>query len=140
MLVLAFVQALSSRLTGWTGTTGRVLLTLAAVAISTSAFRTDRVPGTPSTWHGYVHTISFVVILTASVLGMVFAGLSLRRRAGWRTWGTVTALLGPWQFVMFAFGGALLPGDTSFYLFILTLFGWILQTARLLLRESGQAQ
>ncbi len=128
-LVLAFVTALGAHLHGWRGGTARVLLTLTALAMCTSAFRTDPVPG-PMSWHGLVHALSFVVVVATSVFGLVFAGLALRREPGWRRWGTATALLGPWQALTFTVGGGLLPGDTAFYVFLLTLFGWIGLTGR----------
>jgi len=40
-----------------------------------------------------------------------------------------------WQALMFTIGGGLLPGDASFYLFVLGSFGWISATGRRLARE-----
>ncbi|HET7355456.1 MAG TPA: DUF998 domain-containing protein [Nocardioidaceae bacterium] len=132
VLVLLFVGGLATLLRRWTGLVGRVLLTVTGVAMVTSAFTTDRVPG-PATWHGTVHALSFFAIVLSSTLGLLFAGLALRRTPGWRAWGTTTALLGPWQFILFTFGGGLLPGEVAFYVFVLTLFGWIAATGRRLL-------
>lgn len=124
LLVLALVQALAAHLHHWKGVVGRVLLTVAGLAISASAFTTDRVPG-PVTWHGAIHRGAFLGVLLGSVLGMLFAGLALRTEDAWRRWGTATAVLAGWQAVVFVVGGDVLPGDTSFYVFLLGVFGWL---------------
>jgi hypothetical protein len=134
VLVVLFVAGLAPLLHRWTGLVGRSLLTVTGIAILTSAFTTDQVPG-PATWHGTVHAVSFFVILVSSTFGLLFAGLALRRAPGWGAWGTITALLGPWQIIVFTVGGGLLPGDVSFYVFVLTLFGWIAATGRRLLHS-----
>lgn len=133
LLVLALVQGISLHLHRWTGRTGRVLLTLAGIAVCTSAFRTDAVPG-PVSWHGAVHAGSFVVVALCSTFGLLFAGLSLRREPGWREFGTGTACLAAWQVLVFTVGGGLLPGDANFYVFLLGLFGWFFAAGRRLAR------
>jgi len=134
ILVVLFVAGLAAHLRRWTGVVARALLGLAGLAITASAFTTDRVPG-PTTWHGAVHATSFFVVVLSSTFGLLFAGLSLRSAPGWRRWGTATALLAVWQVLMFTVGGGLLPGDASFYVFVLTLFGWIAATGRRLLHQ-----
>ena len=129
VLVLTLVQGLSAYLHRWTGTTGRLLLALAGVAMCASAFRTDHVPG-PVSWHGAIHAISFFVVVAGSTFGLLFAGLSLRREPGWRSFGTATACLTAWQVLMFTIGGGVLPGDANFYLFLLGLFGWLFVAGR----------
>src|SRR5690349_24509938 len=54
LLVLGLVLGLAVHLHGRSGVAGRVLLTLGGMAVSTSAFTTDRVPG-PVSWHGAIH-------------------------------------------------------------------------------------
>lgn len=135
LLVLALVTGLSRHLSGWTGGTARVLLTLAGLAFCTSAFRTDHVPG-PWSWHGTIHAISFVVVAGGTTFGMLFGGLSLRRSPQWRGFGTATACLAVWQVLVFTVGGGVLPGDTGFYLFLLGLFGWFFAAGRRLLRPA----
>ena len=127
LLVLAFVQGLSAHLHRWTGVVARVLLMLGGVAVSTSAFTTDRVPG-PVSWHGAIHAGSFLAVLLGTVLGALFAGLSLRHEPGWHRWGTGTALFAVWQVAAFAVGGRLQSGDVSFYVFLLGLFAWLAAT------------
>lgn len=129
LLVLTLIQGLSAHLHRWSGVTGRVLLTLAGIAVCTSAFRTDVVPG-PVSWHGAIHTGSFVVVAVGSTFGLLFAGLGLRRQPGWRAFGTVTACLAGWQVLVFTVGGGLLPGDANFYVFLLGIFGWFFATGR----------
>ena len=136
LLVLGLVSGLSRHVSGWTGVVARGVLTLAGLAVCTSAFRTDPVPG-PWSWHGTIHAISFLVVAAGSTLGLLFAGLSLRRNPRWRTFGTATALLAGWQVLVFTVGGGLLPGDTNFYLFLLGLFGWFFATGRRLSRGTA---
>ena len=135
LLVLSCVQGLGAHLHWWTGKAGRVLLTVAGIAVCTSAFRTDVVPG-PVSWHGAIHAGSFVVVAAGSTFGLLFAGLGLRREAGWRAFGTVTACLAGWQVLVFTVGGVLLPGDANFYLFLLGLFGWFFAAGRRLTKAT----
>lgn len=132
VLVVTFVAGLAPLLRRWSGWLGRALLTVTGLALTTSAFTTDRVPG-PATWHGTIHAISFFVVVLSSTFGLLFTGLALRRSPAWRGWGIMTAVLACWQALMFTVGGGLLPGDVSFYLFVLTMFGWIAATGRRLL-------
>lgn len=127
LLVLGLVQGLSAHLHRWSGVVARVLLTLGGIAVSTSAFTTDRVPG-PVSWHGAIHAGSFLVVLLGTVFGMLFAGLALRHEPGWRRWGTGTACFALWQAAAFLVGGRLQSGDVSFYVFLLGLFGWLAAT------------
>jgi len=127
LLVLGLVRGLAAHLHGKAGAAGRVLLTLGGMAVSTSAFTTDRVPG-PVSWHGAIHMGSFLVVLLGTVLGSLFAGLALRHEPGWRRWGTGTAWFALWQVAVFTVGGRLQSGDASFYVFLLGLFGWLAAT------------
>jgi hypothetical protein len=136
LLILMLVSGLARHLSGWTGATGRVLLTLAGLAAATSAFRTDPVPG-PTSWHGVIHAISFVVVALGSTLGLLFVGLSLRRTAAWRRFGTATAWLAGWQVLVFTVGGGLLPGDTGFYVFLVDFLGWVYLVGRRLVVQAA---
>jgi hypothetical protein len=134
--VVTFVQALALRLTGKVGAAGRVLLTLSGVAMMTSTFPTDHVPVVHQSWHGAIHGISFFAVVVTSVFGLLFTGLGLRRQPGWRRWGVLTAWLTLWQLLCFTVIGGLLPGDSGFYLFVLSLFGWVFLTGRQLLAST----
>lgn len=136
VLMLLFVQGLAAHLHGWNGVLARVLLTLAGLAICTSVFRTDPVPG-PTSWHGVVHGVSFFAVLFGTVLGMLFGGAALRREPGWRRWGWSTIAFGCWQVLVFTVGGGLLPGDAGFYVFLLGLFGWVFLTGRRLVHAAS---
>ncbi len=135
-LVVVFVQGLAGHLRRWNGAVARVLLTLVGVAMCTSTFRTDPVPG-PTSWHGAIHAVSFFVAVLGSVLGLFFAGTALRREPGWRRWGTGTLAFGVWQVLAFTVVGGLLPGDGGFYVFLLGLLGWFSLTGRRLAGEPG---
>lgn len=128
-LLVVFARGLAAHLRRWNGAVARTLLTVAGVAVCTSTFRTDPVPG-PTSWHGTVHAVSFFAVVLSTVLGMLFGGAALRRRPGWRRWGNVTLAWGAWQVLAFTVIGGLLPGDSGFYLFLLGLFTWVFLTGR----------
>jgi hypothetical protein len=64
-----------------------VLLALLGVALILAAFRVD-VPmltgGSPTTWHGWVHGIAFLLIIAIGVLAPLTMALAVRGDAGWR--------------------------------------------------------
>jgi Protein of unknown function (DUF998) len=101
-----------------------VLLALLGVALILAAFRVD-VPmltgGSPTTWHGWVHGIAFLLIIAIGVLAPLTMALAVRGDAGWRPIAVASVGAGA-LFVVFL----LLPwGNVSFLMAIVTLFAWI---------------
>ena len=101
-----------------------VLLALLGVALILAAFRVD-VPmltgGSPTTWHGWVHGIAFLLIIAIGVLAPLTMAFAVRGDAGWRPIAVASVGAGA-LFVVFL----LLPwGNVSFLMAIVTLFAWI---------------
>ena len=115
-----------------------VLLALLGVALILAAFRVD-VPmltgGNPVTWHGWVHGITFLLIIATGVLAPLAMALAVRGETGWRPIAIVSVGAGA-LFVVFLF----LPwGNASFLMAIVTLFAWIAAIAvRLALHQQSQ--
>jgi hypothetical protein len=78
--------------------------------------------GEPSSWHGVTHVLGFYLTLLSMAIAYSASGLALRGNPAWRRW----RLLGwtPLLLLIIMFTGAGLPGELSFYLFLLIGFGW----------------
>ncbi|HEX2774702.1 MAG TPA: DUF998 domain-containing protein [Micromonosporaceae bacterium] len=105
-----------------------VALTIAGLAIAASAFPVDAAmieTGDPSTWHGWIHGVAFLVALPSILFAPVATALALRGDRHWRPFGWLCVAATP---VMLAL--LLLPlGNAGFYLFLTTAFGWIFALA-----------
>jgi Protein of unknown function (DUF998) len=110
---------------------GPTLLFLAGVAMTFMGFRTDPIERVgPRSMHGLIHDSAFVIFVLAFLAGLFFLWRRFREKARWRgharyTLATVT-LAG---FLL------LLPG-VAYYLFLVTLLGWIEVTAVRLWRPA----
>jgi hypothetical protein len=122
LLVLVFVRALRHELPDRRSSrVASVLMTVMAVAMITSAAPTDRdFTASPSTWHGWMHGISFLVILLCTVVTPLVTARALRGEARWRPLGTVSVAVS----VVCALS-LFVPSQVGFYVFLVTLFGWI---------------
>lgn len=105
-----------------------VLLALLGVALMLAGFRVDTPMlsgGSPVTWHGWVHGIAFLLIITMGVLAPLTMALAVRGDADWRPIGVVS-LVASGLFVVFLF----VPwGNASFLMAIVTVFLWIASVA-----------
>jgi Protein of unknown function (DUF998) len=57
---------------------------VAGVAIVFAMFTTDGTTNQPTTWHGWIHSLSFLVHVFASMLGAVALAIQLRNNPEWR--------------------------------------------------------
>jgi hypothetical protein len=57
---------------------------VAGVAIVLAMFTTDGTTDQPTTWHGWIHSLSFLAHLFASMLGAVALAIQLRNNPEWR--------------------------------------------------------
>jgi hypothetical protein len=57
---------------------------LTGVAIVLAMFTTDGTTNQPTTWHGWIHSLAFLLHLFASLLGAVALAIQLRKNAQWR--------------------------------------------------------
>jgi hypothetical protein len=98
---------------------GTFLFACAGIALAMLAFTTDpTIRDTPSTWHGRLHDLSFVLLGLTLFPAMIILGFAFRNNEKWKnlsvyTWGTL-CLAAP----AFALKGA------AFYLFLLAILVW----------------
>lgn len=59
-------------------------LLLNGVGVLAATFTTDGTTNQPTTWHGWIHGIAFIVHLFATVLAALAVAIQLRNRAEWR--------------------------------------------------------
>jgi len=64
---------------------------LAGLAFLVSSFTTDGTSGEPTTWHGAVHALAFLLLAFSTLFGALVLAFQLRRDAAWR----VVALVAP---------------------------------------------
>jgi hypothetical protein len=125
ILTLLFGRGLRRALpAGRWSTAAATLVIVAGAAIAASAFPVDATmidTGNPSTWHGWIHGIAFLVVLPSILLAPLTAALALRHDASWRgpCWLSLAATP-----TMIALLAAPL-GNVGFYLFLTAAFGWI---------------
>src|ERR1700736_956056 len=58
---------------------------VAGVAVVLAIFTTDGTNGTPTTWHGTIHGIAFILLLFSTLLGSLAMAFQLRNHTGWRS-------------------------------------------------------
>ncbi|WKZ40891.1 MAG: DUF998 domain-containing protein [Anaerolineales bacterium] len=98
---------------------GSTLMMFAGLALAALSFTTDpTIRDTPSTWHGRLHDLSFVLLGLTLFPAMIALGFAFRSDEKWRnlslyTWGTL-ALAAP----AFALKGA------AFYVFLFAILVW----------------
>jgi hypothetical protein len=122
---LALRRALPAR--RWS-TVAAVLVIVAGAAIAASAFPVDSTmidTGNPSTWHGWIHGIAFLVALPSILLAPIATAVAMRHDARWHGLGWVSLAATP---LMIASLAAPL-GNAGFYLFLTVAFGWIAMIA-----------
>ena len=118
VFAVGFRREFRRRIPGAVATAGFCLV---VVGMLLNLAPTD-LPGEPTTWHGNVHVIGFLITVLGWVIAYSASGLALRGNPAWRRW----RLLGwtPLLLVLIFLAGGLLPGDVGFCLFILVGFGW----------------
>ena len=121
LLLLVFVRALRHELpAGRWGRAAASLMTVTAVALIAAAAPTDRdFTSAPSTWHGWAHGISFLVIVVCSLLAPLVTARALRGDQRWRPLAAASLAVGViCPLILFV------PSQVGFYVFLVTLFGW----------------
>lgn len=111
-LFLNLKPAFASRL-------GATLLACAGVALAMLAFTTDpTIRDTPSTWHGRLHDLSFVVLGLTLFPAMIVLGFAFRNDEKWKSLSLYTWLTLCLAAPAFALKGA------AFYVFLLAILVW----------------
>jgi hypothetical protein len=122
LLVLVFVRALRHELPDRrSGRVASALMTVMAVAMITSAAPTDHdFTASPSTWHGWTHGISFLVIVLCTVVTPLVTARALRGEPRWRPLAAVSVAVS-----LICALSLFVPSQVGFFVFLITLFGWI---------------
>jgi hypothetical protein len=63
---------------------GLALVFLAGTAIVLAMFTTDGTSGTPTTWHGTIHGLAFILMLFSTLIGSLVLAFQLRNNVQWR--------------------------------------------------------
>ena len=131
-LVLVFGQGLVRTLErGASRVVTRVGLTIMGAALMTSAFPTDffyrpAADHAPVSWHGWIHGVSFYVLMLLGVLPSTIAfAINARRSRTWRRWALPTLLV---PATLFASMFGVVPAPWGFYLLIVVWMGWVAAT------------
>jgi hypothetical protein len=125
LLVLAFTYALSRRLRGVAGRLAVIALCVEGLALFTSSAPADRhmmLGGNPTTWHGWVHEISFPLVAVPALLAPLLVGIALRRDPQWRSLARLSFVVPLLLVGAFVAQGAV--GDVAFTAFLIVVFGW----------------
>lgn len=103
------------------------------LALLTSAFPTDfffrpTAAHAPVSWHGWIHDVSFYVLMLLGVLPSTIAfAINARRSQVWRRFALPTLVV---PIVLFATVVNGIPAPWGFYVLVLAWFGWILLVGR----------
>jgi hypothetical protein len=104
---------------------GIAFVFLGAVAMLLSMFTTDGSTNTPTTWHGFIHGIAFLLVLFSTLLGAIALALQLRNNAEWRGVARVAIALPIVIIVTFVLSGAVhQAGGVIGIISLLVIFGW----------------
>jgi hypothetical protein len=96
-----------------------VILSLSGLALAGLAFTTDpTIRSTPTTWHGRLHDLSFVLLGLTLMPAMILLGFAFRKEEYWKTLSAYT-----WVTAAFAFPAFWIKG-AAFYIFILAVLAW----------------
>lgn len=133
VFTIGFRREFRHRILGWVATAG---LGLFSVGMLLSAVPGD-LPGEPTSWHGTVHDLGFLLFLLSMLVGYSASGLALRGNPAWRGW----RLLGltPSVLIAVAFTNAGLPGDVGFCLFLALGLSWFTMMGGRLLAVDREA-
>ena len=104
---------------------GIAFVALAGVAILLSMFTTDGTTNQPTTWHGTIHSLAFILHLLTTLLGAVALAVQLRNNAQWRS--VARAAIGVPIAVIATFllaGGVKQAGGLLSILSLLVIIGW----------------
>jgi hypothetical protein len=60
------------------------LVLAVGIAFLLSSFTTDGTSATPTTWHGYIHGLAFLLVLFSTLFGAITLAFQLRRDTSWQ--------------------------------------------------------
>ncbi len=105
---------------------GPMLVGAAGVGLVLSAFPTDHgPPDAPTTWHGTIHNLAFVVTFVPLLLAFFFLAVSFRGDPRWQGYQWLCPAIGLAAIASLVLGGGLLPASVNqaaFYVSLLLIF------------------
>jgi hypothetical protein len=113
---------------------------LAGIAIVLALFTTDGTGGTPTSWHGTIHGVAFILMLFSTLIGSLVLAFQLRNNPQWRPVAAVSvavpiAIIG----TLVLSGAVKQAGGLLGIAILLVIFGWYeLLALRLLTLTSKQ--
>ncbi len=114
---------------------------LAGVAIVLSMFTTDGTTNAPTTWHGTIHSLAFVLMLFATLLASLALAIQLRNNEQWKALARVSIAVPILIIATFLLTGAVKQaGGLLSIVSLMVIFGWYeLLALRLLSLTSRRA-
>ena len=101
------------------------LVFVAGVAVVLAMFTTDGTSATPTTWHGSIHGIAFLLMLFSTIFGSVAMAFQLRNHIGWRWVAGVSAAVPVVIIGVLVLSGAVKQaGGLLGIVTLLVIFGW----------------
>ena len=104
---------------------GTAFVVLAGVSFLLSSFTTDGTNGTPTTWHGTIHALAFLLLVFATLIGALVIAVQLRKDPAWRLVAYVAPVV-PIVLVvsLFLTGAVRQAGGLLSVFSILAMLGW----------------
>jgi hypothetical protein len=98
---------------------------LAGIAIVLAIFTTDGTSGTPTTWHGFIHGLAFILMLFSTLLGSLALAFQLRKNPPWRPVAAVSVVVPIAIIATLVLSGAVKQaGGLLGIVTLLVIFGW----------------
>jgi ABC-type sugar transport system permease subunit len=106
-----------------------------------SMFTTDGTSDQPTTWHGVIHDLAFLLLLFSTLLGAVALAIQLRKNAPWRGIARAAIVVPVAVIATFVLaGGVKQAGGLFSIISLLVIFGWYELLALRLLSLASQPE
>jgi hypothetical protein len=104
---------------------GLAFVFLAGIAIVLAMFTTDGTGGTPTTWHGYIHGLAFILMLFSTLIGSLVLAFQLRNNPQWRPIAAVSVAVPIVIIATLVLSGAVKQaGGLLGIVILLVIFAW----------------
>ena len=104
---------------------GAGLVFVAGIALVLATFTTDGTSATPTTWHGWIHGISFLLLLFSTLFGSLGLAFQLRNNLPWRPVAVVSVAVPVEIIATLVLSGAVKQaGGLLGIVSLLVIFGW----------------
>jgi uncharacterized membrane protein YwaF len=98
---------------------------LGGTALLLAMFTTDGTSDQPTSWHGWIHDLSYLLLLFSTLMGAVALAIQLRNNPGWRgvARGAIAVPIAVVATFLLA-GGLKQAGGLLSIISLLVMFGW----------------